>query len=268
MAQNKQTAPMFWALVVVIILILLAVLRFGFGITAIGSIIQNMIIWAIVLFVFGLVFYAVYWLFFKPHKIDVTYINKQKLIISASMGKSPLMGNLYLSGDAGHQTVLLGKIVGYCRIQVLDTNKMGQETRKGNEQKDPKKKEEAVYVKAKEQDVIVFKRDSFPMSMIEEPKVLRLDPEDHTDLVGDVKVKGFSLVKLSEYFFLNKDHLDLTKIDYNLLQEAKRGVLFLNLADMKGIVDMALGIDPRHQKEMQKDSMLKIPQAPPSPPAQ
>ena len=263
MAQNKNTVPVFWAIIILILIILLSVLRFGFGITAIDGIISNLFIWIVVLFILGLVFYAVYWLFFRPHKIDVTYMNKERLIAAATLGKSPLMRDVYLSGDAGHSSVRLGKVIGYARIEIMKTDNIG-----GLKTDAKTGKPIPESLTRAQQDVIVFKRDPFPLDMIEEPKVLRCDPDDHTELVGDIKIKGFSLVKLSEYYYLNKDHLDVNKIDYNLQQEAKRGVLFLNLADMKSIVDIAIGIDSRHEKSMQKDSMIKIPQSPQSPPAQ
>ncbi len=204
----------------------------------------------------GLTFYIIYYIFFKEHKIDITYVNKQKLIDSATVSKPQHVNDLYLTGDKFHQSVRLGTIIGWCRIRIF---KPVLSDKKGKD----RIKEEIT-----EEDVFVFKQSPFPFSLIEDPKVLRVHPDQHSDLIGDVHIKGFSTMKLSEYYYVNNDVLDIGKIDYNILQEAKRGMMFLTLSEMKQIMDEAIGINPKHQKEMQGRLMTKIPQAPVSPPSQ
>jgi len=256
--ENKQKRPVAIFLIVGVIIIVLLIALWVRGFAGLWNVLKFMIFIILGLGLIGLVFYIVYWIFFREHKVDVTFINKQKLIDSAMVSKPPTVQEIHLTGDKAHSSVRLGRIIGWTRIQVF------------------KPKKEHLSVKSplgtplnrEEEDVFVFKSSPFPFSLLESPKVLRVRPEQHSDLVGNVYIRGFSIIKISEYYYLNNEMLDIAKIDYNVLQEAKRGVLFLTLSEMKTIMDDALGINPRHQREMQSRLMTKLPQPPVSPPAQ
>ena len=66
-----------------------------------------------------------------------------------------------------------------------------------------------------EQDVFIVKSKGLA-GLFQEPMVIRVNPEDHDELVGDVTLYGYSLIPISEYWFLNTDHLDVRKIDYSI----------------------------------------------------
>lgn len=211
----------------------------------------------IILFAGGIVFASVYlfwYLFLKKHKFDVTYVNKQKLIEAGKLiGKSNLMGNLTLSGDSKHSMITLGKIIGYCRIQVLTrTNKLDSKGEIIFRTKDDGTKEPEYILGKEEQDIFIVKKGVFA-----EPMVVRVSPEDHDDLVGDVVLKGFSLIPHSEYWFLNSDHLDVRKIDFAILKEAQRGIMFEMLRDQKEVVDRAVGLDARHKKDIENKNLYE-----------
>ena len=86
------------------------------------------------------------------------------------------------------------------------------------------------------------------------------DAEHHDELVGDVTLFGFSLIPISEYFFLNNDFLDVRKIDFSILKEAERGIFFESLKDTKEIIDKAIGLDSSHKKDIEKKNLYEIPQ--------
>ena len=208
-------------------------------------------------FIFGGAFYFVYTVFIKPQKQDITYIKKKSLVQAAKVSKPPFLTNLYVSGDNQHQRFKLGKIIGWTRIQIYDV-------KEGVKVVDEVKEEDIVGVN--DEDVFVVQNAAFPFSFFSEPMVIRVKPDHHTALVGDVILHGYSLVKHSEYFYLNHESLNTVRIDFNILQEAKRGVMFLMLSDLKGIVDQAIGINPGHNIELEKSKMMKLPQPPPARP--
>lgn len=245
----------------IIFLLIIIIVIFVFGVRGIFKIIGTI---GVVCLFLGLIF-AIAWLFWavflKKYRYDVTYVNKHKLIQAGKMSRQgSLMGNLYLSGDKTHSRVNIGKIVGYCRIQVLTrTNKYNKENKmimitnkEGIEEPD-------FEIGKEEQDVFIIGKSGL-IGMFSDPYVIRVSPSDHDELIGDVTLKGFSLLPQSEYFFLNSDYLDVRKIDFAILKEAERGIMFESLRDMKSIVDKAVGLDALHKKEIEKKNLVEIPE--------
>jgi hypothetical protein len=270
--RQKKTTVMILIGVVVVGAILLTL-----WIVGIGSIIKFLGYLAIILFglaILGAMFYLIYELFFKKHKIDITYVNKKKLIEAGVRNKPDYLANLILSGDKGHTRVVWGKIIGYCRVQILtevnETDEKGWQ--KYNQHPITKKMIPATEIVKEEQDVFITQKHGFPLSMFGEPDVVRVHPLDHDDLIGDVLLKGYSLLPISEYWFLHSQYLDVATIDKSILSEAKRGVFMLGLADMKEIVDRAINLDSAHTKSLEQKNLYDIPlpgqqQNPPAPPA-
>lgn len=270
MAQNthkKFTGTAILIAIGIIILVTIFVLFFfgwsGF-IKTILTIVQILLFFA-ALFLLG---YLFYYLFLKKQKFDVNYVNKQKLTDAATRIKRPLLKNLYISGDKGHSRALVGSISGYARIQVLTRNYLYEEKtdEKGISLKslvvETNEKGERIPVyqlEKKEQDIFVIKEKGIA-GLFKDPMVIRIDPEDHDDLVGDVTIYGYSLIPIGEYWFLNSDHLDVRKIDYAILKEAERTVAFTTLSDMKELIDRATGIDARHKKGLESKSLVELPE--------
>lgn len=225
-----------------------------------------------ILFVCGILFllaYLFYHLFLKKQKFDVNYVNKQKLIKAGTLVKRPLLKDLYLSGDDGHSRALVGAISGYVRIQLVTRNyiyrdkideKTGLTVKELVTIPDDKGEQVPQYTLEKqEQDVFIVKQKGLA-SLFSDPLVIRVNPEDHDDLVGDVTLNGFSLIPISEYWFLNSDHLDVRKIDYAILKEAQRTIAFVTMTDMKELVDKATGVDARHKKGIEQKSLVELPE--------
>lgn len=248
-----------------IALILLILLFIGFFINP--KSIMKLLIWllaiAFFLIIIFLVMYIFWYIFIRKQKYDITYVNKQKLI-QAGYKSCPM--NIYkrrliLSGDRGHSRVNWGTILGYCRIQVLTRQLSFDDDGNPTTQKNTRTGElEPVYIIGKEeQDVFITKTRGGILGLFEEPGVVRVSPHDHDELIGDITLYGFSLLPISEYYFLNTDLLDVRKIDYSILKEAQRGIMFEHLRDMKSIVDKATGLDSPHIKDLEKKNLYDIP---------
>jgi len=264
---TDSTKKIFVAVIIIVIVIFLIIIGTIFiGIKGIGNILLWVLGAAIVLGIFGLVVYAVYWLFFKKQKFDATYINKKHLINAGRISKPTTINDIYLSGDKGHSRVRIGKIIGYCRIQVMRKNieydEQTGEPKLKTDPRNPNKKIEIYSLEKEEQDVFVVERHGFPLSLFADPMVIRVNPQNHDELVGDITLFGFSILPISEYFFLNNDYLDVRKIDFAILKEAQRGIFFEHLKDSKEILDKAVGLDSSHKKDIEKKNLYEIPQLP------
>jgi len=249
--------------IIIIVFIMIAVLGLLFwlvGVTGIMNVLKWFFIIMIILMIFGGVVYFVWYFFIRKQKFDVTYINKQKLLDACHKGHTGLMTELFLSGDKGHSRVYWGKITGYCRISVL--------TKKLKFDKDDKqimvlnkegKLEEDYDIEKEEQDVFSVSHRGWLLGLFEEEDVVRVSPDSHNNLIGSIDLYGYSLIPLSEYWFLNNDLLDVRKIDYAILKEAERSIMFEQQKDFKELVDKASGLDTDHQKKIEEKSAYEIP---------
>lgn len=249
---------------VAVIVLLLVILGTAFlGIRQIGNIFLWILGGLIFLSIFGIVVYVVYYLFFKKHKFDATYMNKKSLIQAGRVSKPSNINDLYLSGDAGHSRVRIGKIIGYCRIQTI-RKVTDYDPKTGmpvivRDKTNPNIAHERFTIEKEEQDVFVVETAGFPMKFFSDPIVVRVKPDEHDDLVGDVTLNGFSLIPISEYFYLNKDYIDVQNIDQSILMEGKRTIAFEMLKDFKEVTDKAMALDSGHKKELEKKQLYEIP---------
>lgn len=230
MDEGKNRQVIIVVIVIVVVLGIIAYLLAG----ARGLVgVMNFIKWAfIVVCLIGLAVWAVWFLFIRQIKDDRVAMNAKKIIEQSRLTKPDLIGDLYMSGDLEHPQVKLGKIEGYSRIKnILD----------------------------EEEDVFVFKRAGFPFSMFEDGKAVRVNPDDHTDMIGDIIIKGISLVNHGGFFYVNQQHLQFDRIDKTIKSEVVRTYTMDTLRDLKIITDMAVGLDQAHIKSMESRSLLKIP---------
>ena len=258
-----------WLIIIGILLAITIIIITIFGIRNIFRIILFLIESAVFIAIILGIAYLFYYLFIKKHRYDVTYINKKKLIDAGKKCNLQNLKDLHISGDKGHTRVHIGKIIGYCRIQVLAKNyeyeettdeETGEKYQKIKTRKNERGEETPQYeIKGEEQDIFIIKPKGL-LSIFSEPMVIRVSPEEHDELIGDVTLYGYSLIPISEYWFLNTDYLDVRKIDYAILKESERGVFFEGLRDMKEIVDKAVGLDARHKKGIEEKHLVEIPE--------
>jgi hypothetical protein len=252
-----------------ILILLIAVIILIFGANSILKILLFLLEAILLIITLFAIAYLFYYLFIKRHKYDVNYVNRKKLQEACTMIKRPLLQDLYLSGDKGHSRAKVGKIKGYGRIQILTrkyiyTDKIEEKTGRTIKElltvPNERGEEIAQYELEKvEQDVFVVGKEGL-LGLFQDPLVIRVNPEDHNELVGDVDLFGFSLIPLSEFWFLNNDHLDIRKLDFALLKEAERLLGFAVLSDSKELIDKANGMDSRHIKNIESKSLIEVPE--------
>lgn len=265
---NKNYGKIAIIITILILIITIAVVIFVFGVRGIIKIILTIIQILVILSLLFAMLYLFYHLFLKKQKYDVNYVNKKKLIEAGTRQHRPDMKDLYISGDKAHSRVCLGKITGYVRIQTLSRNYLfternnpdGTTTKEYIMDTDDKGNQKPRYTLDKqEQDVFIVKPKGMA-GWFADQMVIRVNPEDHDELVGDITLYGFSLIPISEYWFLNNDYLDVRKIDYAILKEAERTIAFVTLSDVKELIDEAVGIDAKHKKGIESKSLVEIPE--------
>lgn len=246
----------------ILLIILMGVVTFFFGI--IGTLtVMKWILWiTLIIGIFGTIIWVVWFLFIKKQKFDATAVNKKKLIHAGTLQcPDSIKGyTLRLSGDKGHSFINFGKIIGYIQVQVLTKTRAYDEN--GNQKFDTLEGKTIPIYKLDNvpQDIFITQTAKFPLSLFEDEKVIRVDPKDHDELIGDITLFGLNLVPLSEYWYLSSDYLDARKIDMAVLHESERGVMFEMLKDTKNIVDNAINLDARHRKEIEEKQLVEIPQ--------
>ena len=226
--KNRQ-----FLIVGIVIIIILAVVGYLVAGAKGVSAMLNFVKWASIgILIIGIAVWAVWFLFIRKVRDDRVALNVHQIIEQAKITKPDTLSDLFISGDLEHPQIRLGNIIGYTRLK---------------------------NVKSEEEDCFVFQKHGFPMALFEEPKVIRVVPEDHSALIGDVIVRGISIVSHGGFFYVNNDHLDLVKVDTTIKTEVLRKYTMDVLRDVKYVSDSAMGINPDHQRELENRSLLKIP---------
>lgn len=225
--ESRRTAIFIIVILVVVILILGFV--FG-GVEGIFGIIKFVTLFAMIVGFIGFVFFVVYYLFFKKHPRNLTIENWKTYVKSALDNGADMMSDLILTGDSQHSAKRFMTIKGYLRIMAFDN---------------------------KEYDMFIGKKQS--MNPFEEWKAVILEPNQHSELIGDVFVSGISLIQKYGYYFVNTMMLNYTAIDKSIAYDTYRTLMFENLGDLKQIFDRAVGLDPEWRKEQLSQKLLKIP---------
>lgn len=265
--ENKEKKPKIIIIIIGILIVITIIVVLVMGTKGIIKIIGSIAtigIFAALAFLLGYLFFIV---FIKKQRFDPVFVNKQKLIKSGRMNlPEGVLNYLYLTGDSAHSRVKLGKIKGYQRIQipvrkyVYELDKDGKPTNKFKmkPKKTPDDKPEPEYsYGVEEQDVFIVK-NNFLQGIFTDPMVVRVRPEEHSSLIGDVSIKGFSLVPISEYYFINTSYLDRAMIDWTIGTESDRIVFFEHLRDEKTIMDRAIGLDSTHKKEIEQKNLFEM----------
>lgn len=226
------------AVIVFILIIIYAVWTRGpLGFKAVISAIIKISLWLVVLLA---IVFAIYKIFFERKEINLIANDKQAIISAGKLCKPPLLRNLYFTGDKEHGEAKIGKIIGYCQIQSY---------------------EKAADGKAIPEDCFVFKTSRFPFDLFEEAKVFRCLPNEHSELVGDVKIYAISPIEKFGYFFPNHTFLNIRRIDDSIVKEAYRGQLHEVMKDLVSITKRAVGLDSEQMKSIEQRKLLKIPTA-------
>jgi hypothetical protein len=243
--------------VIIIVVLVVGYTLLTSGYQGLSSLLGSVIVWVLIIAAIGVVVWVVMKLMQKP-KVDLVAADMQDIIDAAMLSKPPMLNDLYFTGDKEHGEFKVGTITGYCQLQSYkDLNKIAELTKEEIDVLEKKGIDPSNYIV--KEDVFVFKRFGFPANLFEPPKVLRTLEDEHSQLVGDVKIYGVSMIKKFGYYWPNRGHLDIARIDTAIIREAWRGQVHQFLKDMVNINQRAAGLDADHRKDLENRKLLKIP---------
>jgi len=243
-------------IVVVIIGIIIYVYVTSGGV-GLNVLLKRFLKYIIIALIAGAIVWAVMKIFAKP-RVDLVENDRRDIIDAGMMSKPPMVKDLYFTGDKEHGEFRVGRIVGYCQLMSYkDLDLISGLTKKQLEEMELRGTVPSEYII--KEDCFIFKRWPFPFSLFEEPKVLRTLEDEHSQLIGDVKVYGVSILKKFSYYWPNRSHLDIARIDIGVIREAWRGQVHQFLKDAVAIQQRAVGLDSEFKKDMDSKKLLKIP---------
>ena len=246
-----------YAIIFFALVLLLGYIFLTSGFQGVSATLKKLITWVIILAVIGLVVWAVMKFFQRP-KVDLVALGMQDIIDAGMMSKPPMVRDLYFTGDKEHGEFRVGAVIGYCQIQSYkDLDLISNLTDEQLEELERQNKIPSELII--KEDCFIFKRMPFPLSFFEKPKVLRTLENEHSQLIGDVKVYGVSMVRKYDYYWTNRAFLDIVRIDIAVIREAWRGLIHQYLKDSVAINQRAVGLDSEFRKDLDMRKMLKMP---------
>lgn len=243
--------------IMVIVVLIVAYVLFTGGLMSLSAMLRKVIMWGIIIAAIGLVVWVIFKIMQKP-KVDLVAQDMRDIIDAAVLSKPPMLKDLYFTGDREHGEFRVGRIIGYAQIQSykeLEKISSLQEAELEELKKQGIDPSEFII----KEDCFVFKKFGFPVSIFEQPKVLRTLEDEHSQLVGDVKIYAVSMIKKFGYYWPNRAHLDIARIDHSVIKEAWRGQVHEFLKSMVSINERASGLDADHRKDLENRKLLKIP---------
>jgi hypothetical protein len=241
MAMNdpkERKSKNFTILAIIIFIIIIIYAVWSNGAMGLKSVIMTVLKVAVGIGILIGIMYAVYKIFFEKKEINLIANDKQSIINAGILCRPPLLRDLYFTGDKQHGEAKIGSLIGYCQIQSY------QEAKKGI---------------AIPEDCFIFKTSKFPFSLFEEPKVFRCFPNEHSELVGDVKIYAISPIEKYGYYFPNHTFLNVRRIDASVVKEAFRGQVHETMKSLVEITRKSSGLDSEHTKNIEGRKLLKIP---------
>jgi hypothetical protein len=255
-SRSDKSKIIFVGVVIIVIAIVVYILVTE-GQTGLMNLGSKVLQYAIIAGIIGLIIWVVLKILQKP-KVDLVALDMQNIIDAGTLSKPPMLKDLYFTGDKEHGEFRVGNITGYCQLQSYkDLNKIANLT--DEEIVELQKKGQVPSDFIIKEDCFVFKKFGFPFSLFEAPKVLRTLEDEHSQLVGDVKVYAVSMIKKYSYYWPNRGHLDVARIDHAVIGEAYRGSIHQFLKDFVSIQQKAVGLDAEHRKGLEQRKLLKIP---------
>jgi hypothetical protein len=245
------------AIVIIAFVLIIGYIAISQGVGSAKDFIWSLVKWVIFFAIFGLIIWAVLKFLQKP-RVDLVSVDIQNIVEAGVLSKPPMLKDLYFTGDKEHGEFRVGKIIGYCQLQSYkDLNKIAGLSEEELEDLRQKGIDPSQYII--KEDCFVFKKFGFPFGLFEQPKVLRTLENEHSQLVGDVKIFAVSMIKKYDQYFPNRAHLDIARIDHAVIKEAWRGGVHEFLKDMVQINQRAVGLDSEHKKSLDERKLLKIP---------
>jgi len=258
--ENSNKMPYFIGIIsIVIILIGALVWYFTRG----QGLLKFILILLLVLFIASIIFlivYAVFWLFY-PHPVDAVHVNKERILKSCKANAPETQKQLFFKGSDEWEYKFIGYITGVCQIaRWRDAPKVDDKTGK------PLFVEKngvivPVVEKVKDvEDCISFRRSlGFFSSLFSKDEIVRVLKNERSSLNSDrvfLKAMSFAPEKFGFYFLPNRWRDEPLRTQ--VAREVKDVTLQEVLKEEVNIVQDAIAISPRHQKELEKSNMQQI----------
>lgn len=254
---RSDKGKIIWFIVIIVVLLIGGYTWFAHGADGLTAVIKRLLMYVIIAAVLGLIVWAVMKIMQKP-RIDLVENDKNDVIDAGMLSKPPMVNDLYFTGDKEHGEFRVGRIIGYCQLQSYkDIDLLAGLSKQQIAQMELENKVPSEYII--KEDCFVFKKFGFPFSAFEQPKVLRVLEDEHTQLIGDVKVFAVSMIKKFGYYWPNRAHLDISRIDIGIIREAWRGQIHQFLKDAVAIQQRAVGLDSEFKKDIDMRKLLKLP---------
>lgn len=243
--------------IIVLVIVLFTYTLFTSGQAGVWALLNRFLKYVIWIVVLGLLLFVVLKILQKT-PVDLVENDRQDIVEAGVLSKPPMVNNLYFTGDKEHGEFKVGKIVGYVQLQSYkDMDILAGLTPDQIKKMEQQGRIPSDYIIR--EDCFVFKTMMWPFSIFEKPKVLRTLEDEHSQLIGDVKVFAVSMIKKYGYYFPNRGHLDIARIDIAVIREAWRGQIHQFLKDMVSINQRAVGLDAEYKKELDRRKLLKVP---------
>lgn len=245
-SENKTKRPIAIFIAIFILIVIFVIIWWRFGSQGIFSVIFWFVIACIVVAFIGLIFFLVYWIFFKTHKKDAVHILKQKIISACKSTPQIINQELWFLGDNIRFMNKIGKVLGICRIQ-------SSEIEKYQYNKEQKRDLPSAFQECKiiyfitinkglisrlfgDYDVVGLFEDDIYHKQLSYPRIYVLD-------------SMFSY-NLYEILWCSKHFREEWNIDLSMKKNIYRMTLQEVLKDLPNLLDNAMDLDSKYRKDV------------------
>lgn len=254
-----------WKKVIVIVLAIFALIiiliTFFVGISGL----RQFFVWLLgIILVMAIIFgmlYIFYIVFIRKNFKDIPQNYRKKLLKSAKMMKNEMLGIVYLSGDAKHNRIKLGR---YYHMRMTLPKQTREVVLQGGKPVVTAGQEQEIneYTTPVPVDAFFIIKKGIMDTLFGDPVVILVKPEDHdfSSIFNDVTIRGFNLVPLdSQFYTVNTRDIDIDIIK-GVAQNYIREVVYEIFRDLDRLVKQAMNLDQQFQKDKQRGLEFEIPQ--------
>lgn len=239
--ENPQKMRMFGLFIGLIVILAFGLSWWVFGSGGIAKMITWFFIMCVIAVILFIIVYAVYWLL-KIHPIDAVHVNRERIIKSCKANKPDQEIKLFFKGTEEWENKFIGFVTGVCQIK--------QYTKKDDGTK-----------KSYYEDCISFRRQKgFLSTLFGNDEVVRVLKKERTSLNADIIfLDGMSFTPEKFGFFFLPDRWKDTTIRRDLVEEVHEVTIQEIMKEEVNIVNDAIAISPRHQKDLERTNMQALP---------
>jgi len=242
---NKTKRPIAVFLIGLILIIVFGLVWWKFGGQGILKVALFFAIGCFIVAFLGLIFYAIYWIFFKTHKKDAIHILKQKIIRACKSTPQTINQELWFLGDNIRFMSKIGNIVGICRVQGSEVKKYTMDEKLKKEIPKAFQESKVIYFITigkgfisklfGDYDVVGLFEEDIYHKQLSYPKIYVLD-----------SMFSYSLY---EVLWCSKHFREEWNIDLTMKDSIYRMTLQEVLKDLPNLLDNAMDLDSKYRKD-------------------